>query len=333
MHCLYCDRPLALLKRLTGDGEFCSKEHRKIYQAEHNQLGLARLLEYQPVNKERRTGPHKEILTPEAAPPPVAKPAERQPSPASFISDFLREASAVSVADRSTAGPRFQSAAPILAESSTAAHGPEDRSPLPKAAEFLSESRARPFAGEVRFPGAAPAELLAGRPQLGKSHAAVAGISIRLQPFGAGFLFGQPAAPQGGSTNAPRSTGPRFSALVPAVAGFGIFRSSRDPKLLLAAFVFAPSPGARPIPDRVRSLAAEPRWKPLAAAVPTRPSAKIILVLGSFLRRPVRAASLDSVPESFELRLQPISFPRYPARMGVLEERSRQVDRIGVTPP
>ena len=115
MHCLYCDRPLALLKRLTGDGEFCSKEHRKIYQAEHNQLGLARLLEYQPVNKERRTGPQKEILTPEAAPPPVAKPAERQPSPASFISDFLRETDAEVLFDRAGEHARTQlpSSAPL----------------------------------------------------------------------------------------------------------------------------------------------------------------------------------------------------------------------------
>ena len=53
MRCLYCDRPLALLKRLTGDGEFCSKEHRKIYQQEHNHLALARLLESQPKVKEK----------------------------------------------------------------------------------------------------------------------------------------------------------------------------------------------------------------------------------------------------------------------------------------
>jgi hypothetical protein len=53
MHCLYCDRPLALLKRLTGDGEFCSKEHRKIYQQEHNHLALARLLDAQPKTKEK----------------------------------------------------------------------------------------------------------------------------------------------------------------------------------------------------------------------------------------------------------------------------------------
>lgn len=46
--CLYCERPLALFSRLTGDGEFCSKEHRRIYQKEHSQLALARLLQAQP---------------------------------------------------------------------------------------------------------------------------------------------------------------------------------------------------------------------------------------------------------------------------------------------
>jgi hypothetical protein len=110
-------------------------------------------------------------------------------------------------------------------------------------------------------------------------------------------------------------------------------RSGCHPKLKLAAFVSAPAAGARSIPERVRSLAAEPRWKPLAAAFPTRPNGKIILVLGSFLRRPVRIANLDSVPDSFEIRLRPLSFPRYSPRMGVLEERLLRVDRIGIASP
>src|SRR5262245_1385481 len=171
MLCLYCDRPLALLKRLTGDGEFCSKEHRKIYQAEHNQLALARLLESQPIKKEqlkKEQRPAVQANGPAASPappPPVEKPAERQPGPAGFISDFLREASAVSVPHRST-GPLFQSAAPVLAES--ASPGPEGRSqsrPLPKPAAFLPESVALCFAGEVRFPGKSSLEPLAGLPQ------------------------------------------------------------------------------------------------------------------------------------------------------------------------
>src|SRR5713226_1241140 len=155
MLCLYCDRPLALLKRLTGDGEFCSKEHRKIYQKEHNQIALARLLDAQPKNnqKTKRAGIQQNRDDPEpAAPQPVEKREQRrQPEQAGFISDFLREASAVSVAHRSSAGPRFQNVTPVLAESGPA-HGTDHRSqllPLPKAASFLSDPPALFFAREV----------------------------------------------------------------------------------------------------------------------------------------------------------------------------------------
>jgi hypothetical protein len=48
LHCLYCERPLALLHRLTGDKEFCSKDHRRQYMKEHGELALTRLLESRP---------------------------------------------------------------------------------------------------------------------------------------------------------------------------------------------------------------------------------------------------------------------------------------------
>ena len=51
MHCLYCDRPLAFLHRLTGDGEFCSRDHRRLYYQQHSQMALARLLRAQPGQK------------------------------------------------------------------------------------------------------------------------------------------------------------------------------------------------------------------------------------------------------------------------------------------
>src|SRR6267143_257489 len=86
MHCLYCDRPLALLKRLTGDGEFCSKEHRRIYQKEHNRLALDRLLaaqsdpKAQPPPKGLQEG---KPAAAKSAAPEVRQPAEldqRQPA-------------------------------------------------------------------------------------------------------------------------------------------------------------------------------------------------------------------------------------------------------------
>src|SRR5436190_23126698 len=118
MHCLYCDRPLALLKRLTGDGEFCSKEHRKIYQKEHNELALARLLAVQTnsTSKEKRPNDRRNNKLAQAPPAPVKQPEGVQPGHAGFISEFLGEGSAISGAHvhPSTEGPRFRSGAPVL---------------------------------------------------------------------------------------------------------------------------------------------------------------------------------------------------------------------------
>src|SRR5271166_3676869 len=47
MRCLYCGKELALLKRLTGGGEFCSDTHKRSYQEEYNRLAVSRLLQAQ----------------------------------------------------------------------------------------------------------------------------------------------------------------------------------------------------------------------------------------------------------------------------------------------
>lgn len=47
MRCLYCGKELALLKRLTGGGDFCSEVHKQSYQEEYNRLALSRLLQAQ----------------------------------------------------------------------------------------------------------------------------------------------------------------------------------------------------------------------------------------------------------------------------------------------
>ena len=47
MRCLYCGKELALLKRLTGGGDFCSDAHKQSYQEEYNRLALSRLLQAQ----------------------------------------------------------------------------------------------------------------------------------------------------------------------------------------------------------------------------------------------------------------------------------------------
>jgi hypothetical protein len=71
MRCLYCGKELALLKRWTGGGEFCSDAHRQQYQDEYNQLALTRLLQAKPPGAETVEP------VPEPTPPPkeTAKPA------------------------------------------------------------------------------------------------------------------------------------------------------------------------------------------------------------------------------------------------------------------
>ena len=45
MRCLYCGKQLALFRRLTGGGEFCSEAHKHSYHEEYNKLALSRLLQ------------------------------------------------------------------------------------------------------------------------------------------------------------------------------------------------------------------------------------------------------------------------------------------------
>jgi hypothetical protein len=54
MRCLYCGKELALLKRLTGNGEFCSDQHKQSYHDEYNRLALSRLLQAQTKTEEGR---------------------------------------------------------------------------------------------------------------------------------------------------------------------------------------------------------------------------------------------------------------------------------------
>jgi hypothetical protein len=47
MRCLYCGKHLALFRKLTGGGEFCSDAHREKYHEEYNRLAVSRLLQAQ----------------------------------------------------------------------------------------------------------------------------------------------------------------------------------------------------------------------------------------------------------------------------------------------
>src|SRR5271154_5159736 len=67
MRCLYCGKELALLKRWTGGGEFCSDAHRQQYQEEYNQLALNRLLQAKPQAEVKPPG----SKAPSSAPAPT----------------------------------------------------------------------------------------------------------------------------------------------------------------------------------------------------------------------------------------------------------------------
>jgi hypothetical protein len=75
MRCLYCGKELALLKRWTGGGEFCSDVHRQRYQEEYNQLALNRLLQAKPPAKPEKPVPEKAVPEKPVNEAPPARPS------------------------------------------------------------------------------------------------------------------------------------------------------------------------------------------------------------------------------------------------------------------
>src|SRR5579859_8098217 len=76
MRCRYCGKELALLKRLTGGGEFCSDAHKQSYQDEFNRLALSRLLQAQ--TKSHGESPGKKVTPATATPVAVEEPAKEE---------------------------------------------------------------------------------------------------------------------------------------------------------------------------------------------------------------------------------------------------------------
>ncbi len=72
MRCRYCGKELALFKRLTGGGEFCSEAHKQSYQEEYNRLALSRLLQAQKISQAespaKKTTPAARVAVAEPAP-------------------------------------------------------------------------------------------------------------------------------------------------------------------------------------------------------------------------------------------------------------------------
>ncbi len=68
MRCLYCGKELALLKRWTGGGEFCSDAHKQSYQEEYDRIALGRLLQAQKKTQKSVAEPPQPVA-PVAVPP------------------------------------------------------------------------------------------------------------------------------------------------------------------------------------------------------------------------------------------------------------------------
>jgi len=322
MHCLYCDRPLALIKRLTGDGEFCSKECRKNYQREHNQLALARLLETQPPKAPAKAVPAKSKPA-AAAPvsqPRVTKPQERAPEPAGFFTEFPTEAVVGSDSLSFTGSPRFAEPPPAYRKGQSKLESKE-RGASPRTARFKSDSFGpRSFAGALRAANSLAFKLSPALPASGEAMA-------RCQPGGAGSVSQQPPA-RNYSGAASRSAAPQFRLRAVAEPAPIVCGTAIRPARFIPVFAVAQS-----VAGAIRLSSVQPRWKPLQPVLAERMAGKIVFVLGSFLRRPVRPADVDGLPEIFEIPLRPVSFPPSAPGMACLEERMHRTDRIGFSPP
>jgi hypothetical protein len=365
MHCLYCDKPLALLKRLTGDGEFCSKEHRRIYQQEHNQLALARLLESQPrpSGKPRPSDPanrrassddnrrvDKETERPQPQPAAIVAPTPPTPPPspnpvaakplASAPRFQMGPASGVDNAAGSSAGSskdkayHLPAARPEPRPERPPEPPPEPRpNPGPPAAAYVSESQ--PLAAER---AARPLQPSTFRPVVlehvleGKqeAHPEAAG---RERIASAGFVDDQPAEQlPAGEAHAPE--GPRFGPLAPTTSARAPELSRNGSGVHFTTAKFQPAFALNgSTPGQISRAAADPHWMPVTPALAAHAPARICLVLGALLQGQTQPARQDDLPETVDIRFQPISFPKYAPRMGRLEQRPHRTDRIGFPAP
>lgn len=155
MRCLYCGKELALLKRWTSGGEFCSDSHRQQYQEEYNQLALNRLLQAKP--RDPVDAPDKKA--PESAPAPARK-VENAPKPAALATppEIPKTSKAPTPALTLEAAPIAQEPAaepePQIEQPAGAAQPEPPGEPAPAAAGFVLEMPL-PASAEVRTMAAA----------------------------------------------------------------------------------------------------------------------------------------------------------------------------------
>src|SRR3974390_3266952 len=113
MRCLYCGKELALLKRWTSNGEFCSDAHRQPYQEEYNQLALNRLLQAKPPGEAK---PDSKAKAAEPKKPEEAKkPAEPERRPEERVSPPTTPAVPAKTAPAPKAAPKPPVEEPVRA--------------------------------------------------------------------------------------------------------------------------------------------------------------------------------------------------------------------------
>ena len=146
MRCLYCGKELALLKRWTGGGEFCSDAHRQRYQEEYNQLALNRLLQAKPPAEAQ---PEASKPAPPVQPPDRAstKAASRPKEPEAAPSSV---AIAISEIPRPAPIEILQAAPVYVSAEATPEEQPDQKAPA-KMAGYLVELPVSALAGAAAF--------------------------------------------------------------------------------------------------------------------------------------------------------------------------------------
>ena len=152
MRCLYCGKELALLKRWTRGGQFCSEAHKKSYQEEYNRIGLNRLLQAQSKPKAAQQEVSPGLNGGSKTPPrPVHEaPVAVEEAPVELVEEVQRveEVAEQTVEEDAVEVLPGNAAAEVVDEK--AAEEPEEPAWEPESmAGFINDSAAEPAAMEA----------------------------------------------------------------------------------------------------------------------------------------------------------------------------------------
>lgn len=156
MRCLYCGKELALLKRLTKGGEFCSEAHKQRYQEEYDRIALSRLLQAQ--KKVSTTGsvpsqppaPSVPVEVQESVPEPAVPQAEAPAEISGFLS--VRPTGVEITEEQSNAQPESwveYPLAPVVPVWLTPLSGPALTSAAPLSLELVATQWGAELVGSI----------------------------------------------------------------------------------------------------------------------------------------------------------------------------------------